>query len=458
MTVEARARRAAAALVASVEPLAADPPPLRPAHPVRRVVLAAAVVLLVVAAVALVRSGDEAAAPVSTGPAAVPRLVPDAVPAGGRLALVDLPDAAAGTGSVVEAALYGRPGPGGPTAGGDLGVVVAPSEPFALRSGATELVDLGGRKATLSANAPGGSEGWSLTWAEGDRYVGLATHTLAPEELIAAAGDVRLVDGVPELGSPPDGFRLVAAPRPVVGAPDTLLPAGAEGHGVLVSFEALQWRVSVLTVAGGEDDELLARWLHGPGRAVTVRGRAAELATDRNLTKLVWREAPGVLVVVQAVDAPEEELLALLGSLRPATDAEWEDLQSDPEEVEDEPEVVASASFDTARGEATVTLDSEAGICVQIAGRSGRWCGPIAEDGGLRASMAPRPDGAWIVYGQAPPSATRVEIEHAGGSLPVNHLDGGLFAVALPGSLRPERVTAYEEPSLVLGSVVPQPP
>ena len=110
-----------------------------------------------------------------------------------------------------------------------------------------------------------------------------------------------------------------------VGSP---FPASAVGHMMGSETEDYDKGLFVMTATGDPADLAVLRWMSGADETVDVRGHAgwtgsidSEGVTSR---RLVWEEAPGVIVVVATEGLTKAELQAEANGLRPAGADEWE--------------------------------------------------------------------------------------------------------------------------------------
>jgi hypothetical protein len=142
-----------------------------------------------------------------------------------------------------------------------------------------------------------------------------------PEVLAAGVEQLAHASG---LGPPPIG----PVPTPV---PRSLTVEYAEDPGLSIPGETMPPRhVFVRTMAVDDDTERLVRYaLSSAGvlEQVTVRSSAdAWLLEQGDSQHLLWREVPGVLVVIDALGLDLDELLAAAETLREATDEELDAL------------------------------------------------------------------------------------------------------------------------------------
>ena len=346
---------------------------VRDRSPVRRKVVMAIAVLIAGAAAVIAVARDD-------GPDAepfvakqhrsedVPRLTVSQVPNGLRFAAArDLPppDRPRPRGSINLLRVYGAVGRADPFARSDLGVYVIYEpdpeqsldlEDLAEHSG--DEVSVGGREgAFFDWIGPHKTVGWL---EQRDLLVQVSSHNYTEQELVTVAeslsfrrrGDVIEVAGVPSelglvaeqtLGEVPPWVQDFVALSPA--------PYDAQGHTVLYVEDAepesahdIGRVVSVAAYGGGNEAIQLFRWWFGKCEQpfptlgcsveqVGVRGQKGlmlaeqdsgpdgELIDARHV--LIWQEAPGVIVAVQAFYLTEDELLDAAESLEETSDAEW---------------------------------------------------------------------------------------------------------------------------------------
>jgi len=84
--------------------------------------------------------------------------------------------------------------------------------------------------------------------------------------------------------------------------------------------------VTVASIATDTDALAMARFFLDQGRDTTVHGVPAAVIETRRIGKVVvWHE--GDRLVVVAADVPDDQLLAMAETVRPASDEEWDSLQ-----------------------------------------------------------------------------------------------------------------------------------
>lgn len=229
-----------------------------------------------------------------------------------------------------------------------------------------------------------------VTWGPvaGRTWV-VTTNMLNEEQSLDFANHVGVVDGDPALA-----YRYQLAGMQPVGSVAALdcvklltdLFRGDRGRGAaqptLLTWGTLEDSVSLGSVAAPADALPLVEFVLGAGRVITIHGVAATVIVSRVLSGPVvaWVE-DGRLVMV-AGHAPEEELIALAESVRPATDAEWGEIAISDDATDDDPVRVTFGDatplyqrVDQATGEVlavTVQVIVEVGsddlaqVCVQL--------------------------------------------------------------------------------------------
>lgn len=461
MSLDTRAREAAAALTASLDALPAGPPPLRAPSTGRRALLAAAVVLAVVAVAVVALRDDERAAPVVTTPGTdVPRLVPPAVPDGLEpTGAADLPLAReAETGMFMV--VFGDPTAADPFAAGDLAMTW-------WRSGGDLEPGAGDRDVTVRGRRGTARDGdeiepsW-VQWREEDVVVTLSSRHLAVDALLTVADGAVVAGGDVVIPRPPDG--LVEVGRADMLLPDAgsvLLPAGAPGH--VAGWQAAEGGrlLVVATVAADIGVGHALAWLAGPSEPVVVRGRRG-WSSPGGL--LVWPERDGVLAMVAGTGLDPAAVREVAESLREASDEEWAALVGMAAgHTEEEPGVVATLPVPPEAGTATVQLHDNGDVCLErvIGEQSAVGCGPQVADGDLVVAVeVPMEDGTTLVYGRAPEGTVAVAVSSETGAV-AGTLDVSadrLWAVLLAAGHHADRVDATAADGTQLASVVPHYP
>jgi hypothetical protein len=373
MDLDERARRAASAVRASVEPLE---PGLGDAVPEGRARWGMAVVAVVAVVAVGVGVGaavldDDDATEVVTGVADAPRLVPGAVPAELSLAAAEelpLPSDV----PAVRLQLYGDPGADDPFAQGDLALGVA-------RSGGSDVdptqegdptVRVRGRDGLLyDAEEPAGVTilEWVETTAATELTITVASRSLGDGALVEVAEGLEVAGTSVRPRRLPGDLELVAdqdrASVPVLDP----VPLPPDARGWLVSYTTPDGieddqRALVVATHAGDDDHLdVLRWWFD-GAPAQVRGHPGVAAADDDVAVLSWLEADGVAVTLSGIGIGQDALRVAAGSLEAVGAAEWDRLRVRAARGGSDGEILADGPLD--EGTWRLTLEDDA-LCFE---------------------------------------------------------------------------------------------
>ena len=435
-----RLRSAGKSLHRAVEPIPVDEPPSVPSggRLPRRTLLAAAAVVLVVAAVvgAAVALRADREDRVSNDPDAVPFLIFDSPPKGLPISGgVTLPLEVEGEpGTNLSLTLYDVDGK-------DLAVMTSedratddPAEP----EDPEHPVTVRGKQGAFEDT---GILGRSVSWTEAEGVeVAVYSRTLTQEQLVTTAS---AATGEPTALEPGPLAAAGATPRKVgaVGGLTTAgmaLPNRAVGH--VVGYQGPEGAdvAAVATITATPDEVAVLRWFAGATTMRKVRGHDGSIGSQTSVNQVsvgdgdtteaqettswtvTWEESPGIYALVMMTNVTEEELLALVDDIRPATrversqiaaatltDDEHSGTASEESEVSESALVevpegarpIFSGEFD-AGGTWLLYLDHDQ-LCadLNLGATSGGSCGAIPDAPHATAIHA---EGVTFVYGVAP--------------------------------------------------------
>lgn len=462
MSLDVRAREAAAALQASVAGAAQDPPELG-TGPVgrRRLALVAAAVLVVAAAVTVaVRAGDEDAAPVVAGPnAEVPRLVPGG-PADALTVLgaTDLPvEDPYGTDAGVL--VFGTDDDRDPFGDGNLGILWTSTGQERVGEG-EDVGDAMVRGNPVSAHAADATSPATVQWQEGPFQVTVASRTSTVDELLTVAAATVVTNAGVELAEDPTGLVRVGAARLTVpGAGSILLPLGGDGHAGAWSADGDE--VTVVTVAGGDEVRTAVAFASGALHPVTVRGRDG--LVDAEGSVVVWEEAEGVIAAVQTSEPGLAALLAAADGLREASEDEWQAVVAagpGPDEVAEEPTPPAAGLGDD-EGDLSWSVGRDGrAVCADVTDRSvtGMGC-MLVGPGEAAAASHELSDGRVLVFGAVVDGTVGVVVDSS--DRPYDGMvdpEQDVFAVVVDAGGKPSAVRPYGDDGEPLETIPVPPP
>jgi len=413
--LDRRAEAAAAAVraaVAHLEPVPGE----RPARPRRRWPVLVAAVALVAAAIggAVLVERDDGDDVVAGPSGALPRLVVGDLPEGLRpTGASELP--ALGS-SLSTFRLYGRGSEDDPFADGDLGILVYRDLGSLTVLGVPSQVRVRGVDGSSTDDR---SYGRSLSWQEpGVGSVLLRSRTLTQMQLIEFAEALRRDGEDLVVDQAPGGYGPIADLR---GAPGVTALALAPGdRGPTVNYGSADHARSLfVTVVVDHPGALEAfRWLGGTStERTTVRGRGGWFLPTPDdeavlpMNALAWREGPGVLVDVSGFGLTEAEVRAAAESLRPATDAEWDELLATDGVVswdEDMPTLAEGTGWRYAR-------DGDEGVCFEVLDPMGS-VGNCYSDPPRLSEGAEQTEDGWWFHGRVSDEVVRVSLQQERGA------------------------------------------
>lgn len=207
--------------------------------------------------------------------------------------------------------------PEGEGVGGALG------EPVTVRGKEGTLCSFG---PPLTACEPG-VQLTGVSWTESpDLYITVQSRTFDREQVLAIAEGLRVEGTTVELGDMPSG---VTKPPEVAELDNELVSDDLiTGASYMVTYGSPDGR-SFSVTTGPEDEarRLYDLWLSGP-RDDQVQGHAASVEDMGGIHTLTWSPVPGQVVELMTDGTLDEATARQLAELvRPATDAEWADLQ-----------------------------------------------------------------------------------------------------------------------------------
>lgn len=443
MSVDTRARRAAAALSDSVGVLA-DPPGL-PSPNRSRLVLAAAVVLLVVAvAVVATRTGDEDAAPVATTTRdAVPRLVPAHLPDDLRpSSATHLPDDGSGPG--VTTVVFAHP-VADTFDEGELAVSWAESD---AELGDDEASgEVRGRPAFVEGRDGGDAY---VRWYEDGLAITVESRTLGFDVVMEVVDTVTVADGQVTVADGVLPAQMVERGRVELresSHPSVEMPVGAAGH--MAVWDGDDGRaLVVVTVAADEPTVAAMAWV---GRGVVERNMSIGSTWTVEGPGYLWHAADHA-VLVRGSGLSEDEVVEVARSLRVATEEEWAAF-SQPDGVPDGADAMLP-NVGIPHGSVTVWADGTE-LCAEIRQSDDVTgsCTVGGEASDVSVSVDFIADGR-LVWGRVPPSAVTVSVQTSDGGVALtSDLSDGLFAVTVPYGGDLEEFEATDAGGKVVGRV-----
>jgi hypothetical protein len=405
---------------------------------------AAAAVVLVAGAVAAILLERDRQPSVTSGQPQyfLPGWLPDGVGPEPDTA-VSYDDVASGEVLRGEIVVYGAASADDPWAGALVSAVYITPDPSELGDESDgDLVDIGGRQATLSQD----DRGWSVEWSvDGGRLV-VGGVGLDRDEVLQAAAAASVEPGVEPAGLPADFVEIARGP----------LDAAEGAWFVSTSGVALSYTVerdqsggeqglAIVQRPGSADAVDLVRLSYPDSDRTTVRGHAAVVRRSDDGLLLQWYEPGGTLITVLGSGVAEDVVRRVAEQLQPADAAEIERLTSAPAlssgfgGLDDGQVVVASGT----QGETEWRLVAGPEQVGQLQGLSyeetmaGSGSGSSSGSGGSDEPGAATPveaavvrtmdDSAWAVYGLVAGDASVVSVETADGSvvdLPVYAVEG----------------------------------
>lgn len=296
------------------------------------VALGAAAALL--AGVVLARStmgadggGSEPGDVGTSGPPTVTPMIADPLPDGFEVGSVSPetgPDPAPPSTGPVDTRIYGDVTATAIT--NDVVVTVEATEPDT--HGGTPLgeeVTVRGRQGLLCSPGPNqcdfGNNVTGVSWTEPTgEHISVESRTFDRSQLLVIAEGLTVDGTTVELGDVPAG---------VTKPPEVAKLHAAKDDAYSVEY----WRpaggpVYVSTRAEDEATRIYNLWLSGP-RDDTVQGRPAAIEDIDGAYVVTWSPAPGQLVEILANGLDEAAARSFAESVRPATEAEWADLQEE---------------------------------------------------------------------------------------------------------------------------------
>jgi hypothetical protein len=374
MDLDTRLRSAGASLHRAVDVIPADTPP-HPAPSRRPILAAAAAVLLVVAIVGMavaLRDGEEG---VSSDPDDVPRLIVDDPPGGLVLTgVADLPvELDEQLGMSGWFALYQGDG-------ADVAVLVVPDDG---QEGDGRHVTARGHDAVIEEIEPFGT---TVSWVESEGVLAMvATHSLSEDQIVDVAEALTFDGDTARLSETPAGIDAVLQETAAI--PDfTLglgLPGSASAGGHIAGYqedlgEGEMRTASVGLVTGTDSDLAAQRWMTGADERITVRGHDGWIGETEYGTSVVWQEGPGLLGVVQGYGVTRDEVLAIVGGLRPATSDEWETgLRASESPTPHDDKVSIEGEYGQGTWSAYIDADGELCGGIEKDGQSTGSCGEL---------------------------------------------------------------------------------
>ena len=239
------------------------------------------------------------------------------------------------------------------------------------------------------------------------------------------------------------------------------------GHLVGYQDEEGSRSLTVTTAAGDDGDLASLRWQLGPeAEAVDVDGTTgwAGRPFGHGSASLAWQRADGVIVSLSGSGFEVEDLVEAAGSLRVATDEEWDALLEATGSLVPRDALAGVSSVDEDDGETYgVYIDAEDGLCLALeteerlgidvlgSDRCPHRCehGPARlRPGAPRRLHHPRHTGR----GRPPPRRR----SHRGSS--ANSEDGTLLATTLTDAELSSQVQVVGSDGTVLGEVPVRPP
>lgn len=471
--LDTRMRGAGQSLRRASEHLVPEGPPRSGRRPAA--LAAAAIVLLVALAggtTAMIQKEDQPSN-VTTEVGDLPRLIPEELPPGlAPTGAVDLPlPADELAGPVASITVYGNPEATDPFAQVDLAVMVWETDPEPADDG-----EVDGDRITVRGH-PGIAQddsgfGASIIWEEAPNVrVLLGSHALDQQQLVAVAEGMTIEGSSASLGPRPDGLdgrlELVGQASEATLAVGSLPPVPRAAAGHVVAYQAEDDRILVVTSFSGRAPErAVVQWMTRASRSVEVRGHRgwvgsyeAETVTDQDgnvasntTTTALWEESAGVIVVVQGMGLSEAEVLTAAESLRPVTQAEWQELQ-DLEDLVDEADTATEAAMGIP-DDATVHLEAEYAHgtwAIYTEASDGTLCGTTASADSGSGACANQPEApvvtlhdhtgqSVLLFGVLPEDA--VDLEVPAGASEVHTIDVAdgrtIYAVVIEGPVPAE--------------------
>jgi len=403
---------------------------------------AAAAVVLVAGAVAAILLERDRQPSVTSGQPQyfLPGWLPDGVGPEPDTA-VSYEDVASGEVLRGEIVVYGAASADDPWAGALVSAVYITPDPSELGDESDgDLVDIGGRQATLSQD----DRGWSVEWSvDGGRLV-VGGVGLDRDEVLQAAAAASVEPGVEPAGLPADFVEIARGPL------DAADGAFAGAAGILISYtidpegSGGEQGLAIVQRPGSAEGVELIRLAYPDSARTTVRGREAVVARFEDGLLLQWHEPEGTVITVSASGMAEDVVHQVAEQLRPADPAEIERLVSAHPvdafgELDETQVVVASGTQGRTEWRLVTSPDQAAQVenfsyeeaMAGSGSSSSSGSAGSVEPGAvapLEAAVARTMDhSAWAVYGLVAGDASVVSVETADGSvvdLPVYDVEG----------------------------------
>lgn len=208
----------------------------------------------------------------------------------------------------------------------DVVIRTSPSEGIPLPEDLPgEPVTVRGRSGLLcspeSIQCDSGNDLTTVRWTDDSGlHVILESRSFDREQVLAIAEGLVIDGDTVELGTVPAG----------VTKPPMVAELGGENWNAVyaVNYHSPDGRVITVTVSPEtEAMRIYDLWLSGPRDDVQVQGHDAALEVIDGANVVSWQPAPGQVVEVVTDGVDQEATLAVAETVRPATEAEWAEVQ-----------------------------------------------------------------------------------------------------------------------------------